>query len=212
MLHPTATCCNTLQHAETHCNTLQHTVAYCCTLQHACKALQRNAPQRTITHHSTMPCTTTHYTTLQHTATHEHTAKHCNTLQHTATQAYYDYHLRAPITQRAAITYTLQYSAAHCIMPAIQHPAASFATSCNTMQPNALQYATAQTCAHLHTLFYNTAQHSATQCNTLQHGPVIITIIAQQRRCATVSNTLQHTATHCNMPATHCNTTHHTTL
>ena len=55
-------------------------------------------------------------------------------------------------------------------------------------------------------------QYSATQCNILQHGPVIITINAHQRCRATVKNTLQHTATHCNMPATPCNTTHRTAL
>jgi len=32
---PTATHCNTLQHAATHCNTLQHAATHCNTLQHA---------------------------------------------------------------------------------------------------------------------------------------------------------------------------------
>jgi len=74
---------------------------------------------------------------------------------------------------------------------------------------------------------FNTLQHTATHCNTLQHADVPYTMgIKQQKQMgdqalplfntlqhtATYYNTLQHTATHCNTlqhTATHCNTLQH---
>jgi len=65
------TCCNILQHTETHCNTLQHTAGHC---------------NKSTLQWFSLPAAT-HGNTLQHTAT------HCNTLQHTATsQLYSDFH------------------------------------------------------------------------------------------------------------------------
>ena len=60
-------------------------------------------------------------------------------------------------------------------------------------------------------LYYNTLQHTATHCNTLQHHDNIgissytwvcvgngMTYISSLQHNATQCNTLQHTATHCN--------------
>ena len=60
---------------------------------------------------------------------------------------------------------------------------------------------------------YNTLQHSATHCNTLQHTTAWVTRrIIRLQHAATHGNILQHTAAHCSTlqhTAAHCNTLQH---
>jgi len=131
--------------------------------------------------------TATHCNTLQHTAT------HCNTLQHKCWWIVIYSRCNIPLQHTATHCNTLQHIATHWLlwMCACSLACISFAaTLCNISQHTATHCNTLtllNVCvqSRMHSICFNTLQHTATWCNTLQHT-------------ATHCNTLQHTVTHCN--------------
>ena len=140
LMRKTATRCNALQHAAPHCTTLHHNATHYYTLQY------------TATHCNT-PCCSPQYKqsalnrhSCRHTATHCNTAPQCN---------------------------TLQYNATHWIETLANTPAAlHISPSRYTVRERAPcrpYVRRAPVSRTQHPCHFTAVQHSATQCNTVQH-------------------------------------------
>jgi len=146
-------------HMNEHCNSLQHTATHCNTLQH------------TATHCNTLQHIATHCNTLQHTATHynslQHTATHCNTLQHNAT---YCNTLRCGPCHSERIKEKKPFK--------VTDTPAKTSTHTHTHTPAKRNTSVART------LLSPPSTTPATRCNTLQHGPVVRSLVSPRSASA----------------------------
>jgi len=208
----TTTHCNTLQHTATHCNTLQHTATHYNTLQHT--TIQWVWWQLWVwwAHCSTLQHTATHCNTLQHTATHttsqcvwsqlyvrwahcntlQNTTTHCSTLQNTATHCHtLDLNMFDGSCAFGGRTATHSITATQCSILILKHTTTHChpATDCNTMFWTAVVRAMCSGFTLQHTqlnlaIDYTWLQHTATDCNKLQHTTTYVGCgVTGWRRC-----------------------------
>ena len=145
--------------------------------------------------------TATHCTARQHTATHggklQHTATHCNTLQHTATLWLH------PLSSKCSIKCTCVVSECCSVLQCVAMGCSVLASLSSERSINCVRVVRIRD--------YNTAQHTATYCITLQpidtwpqhsttHCNILQYTATHRYVTATQHNTLQHTSTHCNPP------------
>jgi len=175
----TATHCNTLQHTAIHYNTLQHAAARCNTLQQRSPLVECIMVECDMEYGQHLNVyvafTATHCNTLQHTAT------HCNTLRYDI-----EYGQRLNICgaykrmhndgMRYGSRTTTQYL--RCIQT---DNASTFVLNTNANTSNQNTFVVLENvCRELvhtttHCDVWNTLQHTATHCNTLQHTETEIT-------------------------------------
>ena len=151
LMRKTATRCNALHHTAPHSTILNHNVTHYYTLQH------------TATHHAAVhntnnwPWIDIHADTPQHTATHCNTAPRSNTLQYNATHWIETLANTPAALHISPSRYTVR-ERAPC------RPYVRWAPVSRTQQP----------------CHFTAVQHSATQCNTVQHSATHLTPLLWQ--------------------------------